>query len=221
QWGEARLLFVAHRREILEQAQARYRAALGDGHFGELLVGEHKPLRGDHVFASIQSLHAARLSSIDPTHYDVVVVDEFHHAEADSYRALLTHLRPRILLGLTATPERADGRSILEWFDGRIAAETRLWDALDLGLLVPFQYFGVHDGTDLSLLDWRAGRYEVTSLESLYTSDERRAETVLRAIHDKVRDPTTMRALGFCVSVKHAEFMAEYCRRKGLPALAV
>jgi superfamily II DNA or RNA helicase len=111
-----------------------------------------------------------------------VVVDEFHHAEADTYTALLERLQPQILLGLTATPERTDGKSILHWFDGRIAAESRLWDALDQGLLVPFQYFGVDDKTDLSQIDFRAGRYSVNALEKVYTTDEHRSHQVLRSL---------------------------------------
>ncbi len=220
-WGEATLLFVAHRGEILKQSQATFRAAVRDGHFGEELVGGRKPTHGQHVFASIQSLHEQRLASLRPDAYDVVIVDEFHHAEGKTYRALLEHLRPRVLLGLTATPERTDGKSILGWFDGRIAAELRLWDALDLQLLVPFQYFGVHDSTDLSWIDWRSGRYDVAALEQVYTADDLRAAAVLRTVHAKVRDPRVMRALGFCVSVRHAEYMAEYFRRNGLPSLAV
>ncbi len=221
EWGEATLLFVAHRKEILEQSLATFRAGMRDGHFGELLVGGSRPTKGTHVFASIQSLHADRLDQLAPDAYDILIVDEFHHAEAPTYRRLLEHLRPRVVLGLTATPERADGKSVLDWFDRRIAAELRLWDALDLGLLVPFQYFGVHDGTDLSWIDWRSGRYDVTTLEKIYTADDLRAAAVLRAIDEKVRAPREMRALGFCVSKRHAHFMAEYCRRKDLPALAV
>jgi len=219
--GRPSLLFVAHRREILEKSRATYRAALADGSFGELLTGTDKPLDGRHVFASIQSLHARRLKELNPHAYDVLVVDEFHHAEADTYTALLAHMRPKILLGLTATPERTDGQSILHWFGDRVAAESRLWDALDQGLLTPFQYFGVDDQTDLSHVDFRGGRYSVASLEQLYTADEHRAAQVLRALADRVRDPSTMRALGFCVSVKHAAFMAAYLCRRGLRAASV
>ncbi|MBO6938611.1 MAG: DUF3427 domain-containing protein [Deltaproteobacteria bacterium] len=219
--GRPSLLFVAHRREILEKSRATYRAALSDGGFGELLTGADKPLVGRHVFASIQSLHERRLQDLAPDAYDVVVVDEFHHAEAPTYAALLEHLNPEILLGLTATPERTDGQSILHWFDDRIAAESRLWDALDQDLLVPFQYFGVSDETDLSQIEFRAGRYSIAALEQVYTADEYRAEKVLRALMDRVRDPTTMRALGFCVSVKHAEFMAAFFNKKGLAAASV
>ncbi len=150
-----------------------------------------------------------------------MIIDEFHHAAAQSYSRLLETLQPKVLLGLTATPERADGKSILHYFDGRIASELRLWDALDRQLLSPFQYFGIHDGTDLSTIDWRAGRYDVASLEAVYTADDVRARAVIRAIREKIRNPLTMKALGFCVSVKHAEYMAEYCRRSGLPAVAV
>lgn len=215
------LLFVAHRREILEKSRATYRAALGDGGFGEMLTGIDKPLLGQHVFANIQSLHGRRLDALHPDAYDIVVVDEFHHSEASTYTALLSHLRPQVLLGLTATPERTDGQSVLHWFGDRIAAESRLWDALDQGLLVPFQYFGVDDQTDLSQIDFRAGRYSVAALEQVYTADEHRAAQVLRALAERVRDPLRMKALGFCVSVKHAEFMAALFRRKGLPAMAV
>ena len=219
--GRPGLLFVAHRREILERSRATYRAALSDGSFGELLTGTDRPLVGRHVFASVQSLHRRRLRDVAPDAYEVVVVDEFHHAEASTYTALLEHLEPRILLGLTATPERTDGRSILHWFDDRVAAESRLWDALDQGLLVPFQYFGVDDQTDLSRIDYRSGRYDVAALERVYTADEHRAEQVLRALVDRVRDPSQMRALGFCVSVKHADFMSEFFNRSGLRAESV
>lgn len=219
--SDLRLLFIAHREEILQQSLAKYRAALGDAYFGEVMVGGKKPRSADHVFASIQSLHAEQLEKLRADAYDVIVIDEFHHAAAESYRAVLEHFQPRYLLGLTATPERTDGKSILEWFDHRIAAELRLWNAIDQGLVVPFQYFGVHDETNLSRVDFKSGRYDVASLEQIYTADHVRAAAVLRAIHATIRAPHTMRALGFCVSVRHAEFMAAYCNSKGLRARAV
>jgi superfamily II DNA or RNA helicase len=222
EWGgDPTLLFVAHREEILRQSMARYRAAVRDGNFGELLVGREKPVEGRHVFAAIQSLHADRLAKIKPDAFDVVVIDEFHHAAADSYDALLRRLTPKVLLGLTATPERADGKSVLGSFDGRIATELRLWDALDLGLVAPFQYFGIHDNTDLSAIDFSSGRYDVATIDKLYTGDHARAKLVLAAISEKIRDPRAMRALGFCVSVAHAEFMAAEFTKKGLPSVAV
>ena len=107
----------------------------------------------------VDPVPAPRIEEFDPKSFDVVIVDEFHHAEADTYRRLLEHLKPRILLGLTATPERADGNDILQWFDDRIAYEMRLWDALDRGLLCPFHYLGVGDGTDLRGVRFERGRY--------------------------------------------------------------
>ena len=217
-----RLLFVAHRKEILEQSRSTFRQALRDAEFGELWVGGERPSDWDAVFASIQSLSAADLSNLDRDHFDVVVVDEFHHAAAKSYAYLLDHLKPRELLGLTATPERADGLPILEWFEGRISAELRLWDAIDQGRLVPFEYYGVHDGTDLSQISWRRGRgYDVEGLTSLYTADDAWARLVLSQLEDRVHDLGTMRALGFCVSVEHAQFMARVFCENGVNAAAV
>jgi len=151
----ARLLFIAHRKEILNQSIATFRHAIRDHQFGEMWVDGHRPKRFEHVFASIQSLNAAGLDNLDAKHFDVVIIDEFHHSASASYRKVLNHIDPVELLGLTATPERSDDLSILEYFDGRIAAELRLWDAIDRHRLVPFAYFGIHDGQDLSKLPFR------------------------------------------------------------------
>lgn len=221
QHGDLSLLFVAHRREILEQSRRTFAEALSDAAFGELLVGGQQPRRGAHVFASVQSLHAERLGQLDPAAFDVIIVDEFHHAEAPTYRALLDHFQPRWLLGLTATPERADGESVLGWFGGHIAFEMRLWDALDQQLLCPFQYFGVADGEDLRALEWRRGGYDVAALDRVYTGNDARAAKVLRALRRIITDPGEMRALGFCVSVAHAAYMAEVFRDAGIPAVAI
>lgn len=220
-WGEARLLFVAHRKEILEQSRRVFAEVLRDGSFGELLVDGAKPTAWRHVFASIQSLHALDVATLPPDRFDVVIVDEFHHAEADTYSRLLEHVRPKLLLGLTATPERADGRSVLHWFGDRIAFEMRLWDALDQALLSPFQYFGIADDVDLSGLAWSRGGYVAAELGAVYTGNDARAGKVLRAVEDLVADPGSMRALGFCVSVAHAQYMADVFRRAGIKAEAV
>lgn len=220
--GRARLLFVAHRREILDQSLATFRQALRDPYFGELWVAGERPTRGDHVFASIQSLRADRVRDLDPGHFDVVVVDEFHHAAAPSYEALLSHLQPRELLGLTATPERSDGLPLLHHFGERIAAELRLWDAIDQGRLVPFQYFGIHDATDLTRVPWRRGRgYDVEALTDVLTADDLWARRVLGEFLDRSDDPERARTLGFCVSVAHARFMARFFRSQGLEARAI
>ena len=219
--GKASLLFVAHRHEILEQSLTTFRVILQEAGFGERLGNGEAPRAGEHVFASVQSLHEERLSALPRDAYDVVIVDEFHHAAARTYGALLAHLQPKFLLGLTATPERADGKSILGWFDGRIAAELRLWKALDQGLLVPFQYFGVGDGKSLKGLKWLASGYDRAQLSNLYTADHLWAKLVLGEVHRKIADVSKMKALGFCVDVDHAEFMAERFNEAGLASVAV
>ena len=217
----ARLLFVAHRREILEQSRRTYRAVLGDGAFGEAYVAGERPERWSHVFASVQSLSSYGVGNIPADHFDVVVIDEFHHAEAATYRRLLDHLRPVELLGLTATPERTDGLDVRDRFDGRSAFELRLWDALSADLLVPFHYFGVADDVDLSGVEWKRGSYDLTVLDGLYTGNDARALKIVRETRDKVTDVVRMRALGFCVSVAHAEYMARVFTAAGIPSVAV
>lgn len=215
------LLFVAHRKEILDQSLRTYREVLADGSFGELYVAGQQPEHWRHVFASIQALSAYGVDRIPTDHFDVVVVDEFHHAEASTYRRLLDHLRPAELLGLTATPERADGVDVRSFFDGRTAFELRLWDALTDDLLVPFHYFGVADNTDLSGVEWKRGTYDVAGLDRVYTGNDARAAKVLTELRDKVADVRQMRALGFCVSVAHAAYMARVFSEAGIPAQAV
>ena len=218
--GAERLLFVAHRDEILRQSQLVFQLVLRDASFGERFVGGDRPVDGTHVFASIQSLHRY-VDGIAPDAWDVVVVDEFHHAESATYQKLLERLRPKHLIGLTATPERADGRSILGWFDNRIACEIRLWDALEQGLLCPFHYFGTYDGSDLRSVSFRRGQYAVGELETIYLSDRERAIRILQAVERLVPNLDSMRALGFCVSVAHAKFMAERFNAAGLAAVAL
>ena len=216
QWGgkqHPRLLFVAHRKEILNQSLRKYREVLDDASFGEPLFSGELPRDWKHVFASVQSLTDQRLDQFDPEHFDIVVVDEFHHATATTYRRVLNHFKPKQLLGLTATPERADGLNVQdEFFEGRIAAEMRLWEALDNDLLCPFHYFGVPDGTNLTRLNWRSGTYDQSQLGDLFSADHARARIVIKQVRDKVSDPMSMRALGFCVSRKHAHFMAKCFR---------
>jgi len=218
----ARLLFVAHRGEILEQSRTMFRHVLSDGAFGELWVSGNRPTRWENVFASVQSITANEATSLDPEQFDIVIVDEFHHSAAASYEALLDHLRPKHLLGLTATPERTDGLDVLRWFGDRIAVELRLWDALEQGLLSPFHYFGIHDATDLSGVTWRRGTgYDVAELTNVYTADDMWASKIIAAVNDKVGSPRAMRALGFCVSIEHANFMAARFTRTGIQARAV
>ena len=218
----ARLLFVAHREEILKQALGTFRHALREPTFGELWVGGTRPQRFEHVFASIQSLDAAGLGHLARDHFDVVVVDEFHHAAAPSYKRLLDHVKPRELLGLTATPERSDGLPVLSWFDDRIAAELRLWDAIDQHHLTPFVYYGIHDNTDLRDVPWRRGAgYDVERLTEVLTANDAYARVVLKELDRRTGDPTQIRGLGFCVSINHARFMARIFNEAGVKATAI
>ncbi len=218
----SRLLFVAHREEILDQSLGTFRYALRDANFGEKWVGGARPEQFDHVFASVQSLRAADLTHLSPEHFDVVIVDEFHHAAAPSYRKLLERVAPLELLGLTATPERTDGLPVLQWFDDRIAAELRLWDAVDQGRLSPFMYYGIHDGMDLTDVPWRRGQgYDVGDLSNVYTSSDAWARLVVSEVIRYVDDPSVMRAFGFCVSVEHAQFMARHFTKHGIQAVAI
>ena len=214
------LLFVAHRERILEQSRQTFRAVLRDGSFGEI-HGGGRAAAGQHVFAMIQSVSDADVGRLRPQDFDVVIVDEFHHAAAPGYRRLLDRLAPQELLGLTATPERMDSEDVTLFFGGRVAVELRLWEAIEEGFLVPFQYFGVADGTDLSALRWQRGGYARDELERVITGDDARVAKLLEAIRRVVAQPGRMRALGFCVSVDHSDYMARKFSEAGLRAVAI
>jgi superfamily II DNA or RNA helicase len=222
QMPRSRLLFVAHREEILQQSRATFAHALRDGAFGEMWVGGHRPKEFEHVFASIQSLNAASVDNIPVDHFDVVIIDEFHHAAAESYRRLISRLKPVELLGLTATPERADNEPILHWFGDRIAAELRLWDAIDQHRLTPFAYFGIADDLDLREIPWKRGTgYDVERLTDVITSTDVWARKVLKEFVEHVGRVDKIRCLGFCVSVSHAQYMERVFKAHGVSAKAV
>lgn len=224
--GINRLLFVAHREEILKQSRDTFQGVLKDPNFGELFVGNYKPANLDHLFISIQTINSQALYDILPeNYYDYIIVDEFHHAAAPTYQKLLNRFKPKILLGLTATPERMDGKSILDYFDNRIAAEIRLPEAIDRKLLCPFQYFGVSDTVDLTDLRWVRGGYDKSQLSNLYSLNravaERRADHIIRSLDKYVADMDAIKGLGFCVSIEHAKFMAEYFNAAGIPSISL
>ncbi len=219
-----KLLFVAHREEIIEQSIDTFRGVLKDANFGELFVGNHRPDNIDNLFISIQTFNSQDFTSkTSPDFYDYIIVDEFHHAAAPTYQKLLTYYKPKILLGLTATPERMDGKDILEYFDNRIAAEIRLPEAIDRKLLCPFQYFGVTDIVDLDELKWSRGGYDKTELSNIYTINEgtamRRADYVIASILKYVTDIDQVKGLGFCVSIEHAKFMSDYFNDHNIPSM--
>ena len=218
----ARLLFVAHREEILQQSLDTFRVILKDANFGDMLVGHHTPTSLDHLFVSIQSFNSKKIyEHTSKDFYDFIIVDEFHHAAAQSYQTLLSRYQPAILLGLTATPERMDGQNILTYFDEKIAAEMRLTEAIDQKLLSPFQYFCVSDTVDLSKLKWSKKGYEIKELENVYTSSKIRSNQIIKSIYKYVTDIDDVKGLGFCVSIQHAKYMADYFNKAGIPSVAL
>jgi superfamily II DNA or RNA helicase/HKD family nuclease len=220
----ARLLFIAHRKEILQQARHTFRHVLRDANFGELWVDGHTPDRLEVLFASVQTFNSQidRLAALGADYYDFIIIDEVHHLTASSYRTVLQRFTPDVLLGLTATPERMDGGDITEDFDGRIAAEIRLPEALNRKLLCPFQYFGVTDQTDLRQVNWRNGKYDAGELTRIFTGHHiaarQRVQSILDALERYCTDPATVRTLGFCVTKEHARYMAETFQQAGYQA---
>ncbi len=223
--GRPRLLFVAHREEILRQALRTYREVLRDPEYGDLLTGSHQPERWDHLFATIDSVTSRELVvTVGADHWHTVVVDECHRLAADRFDAFVKAVRPSVLLGLTATPERSDGQPITPYFDARPdgspAVELRLWHALDLQLLAPFEYYACDDATDFSDVPWdKPGERE--ALDKLVTANDIRARLVVNEWRRLACDASRSRAIVFCVSVAHAEFMTDWLNRAGLPAACV
>jgi superfamily II DNA or RNA helicase len=221
------LLFIVHRKEILQQALDCFRNVLRDQNFGELLVDGQQPNHWKHVFASVQSFNTQQpWNRLGRSHFSHVIVDEAHHGTASSYRPLFNELQPARLLGLTATPERMDGSSILADFDGKMTAEIRLPEALSEKLLCPFHYFGVTDNIDLSGEQfWRNGRYATDELEKVFTGDDIRAkqrvDLVLQALRKYQPELDGVRGVGFCAGVRHAYYMAAHFNEAGIRSAVV
>ncbi|GGA68031.1 type III restriction-modification system restriction subunit Res [Flavobacterium palustre] len=215
----SKLLFVSHRKEILEQARATFRGILKDNNFGDLWVDGIEPNSNEYVFASVQTLNN-RLKGIklSSEYYDFIIIDEVHHIEAKTYRPIIDYFNPKILLGLTATPERMDGADILKDFCNRIAAEIRLPEALNKKLLSPFQYFGITDSIDLTNVKWEKGKYVASELTSLYTKNNIRVGQIIDNLKKYTNDINDVQAIGFCVTVEHAVFMTEKFNLAGLKA---
>lgn len=215
----SKFLFVAHRKEILQQAKTTFQGVLKDNNFGELWVDGIEPNNNEYVFASVQTLNN-RLKDIKltPEYYDFIIVDEVHHISASTYRPIINYFKPKVLLGLTATPERMDGEDILVDFCNRIAAEIRLPEALNKKLLSPFQYFGITDSIDLTNVKWEKGKYGASELTSLYTKNNIRVGEIIGNLDKYTNDINDVRAIGFCVTVEHAVFMTEKFNLAGLKA---
>jgi superfamily II DNA or RNA helicase/HKD family nuclease/diadenosine tetraphosphate (Ap4A) HIT family hydrolase len=210
-----RTLFIAHREEILQQSLEVFRRVQPERALG-LATGSRVDLDAEVVFASVQWLHR-NLDRIAPDWFERVVVDEFHHAAARSYRKVLDHFRPQFLLGLTATPERLDGADLLALTGDNLIFEVGLVEGIDRGELVPFRYVGVRDDTvDYTPVPWRAGRFDETVLTQALSTPAR-AEHVL----ETWREHGGGRTLAFCVTTAHADFMARSFAAAGVRAAAV
>jgi superfamily II DNA or RNA helicase len=222
--SRARILFTAHREEILRQSLSTYRSVLQDANFGTLWVGGNRPQDAseyEHLFVSISMFNSRFeefFAKLDADYYDYIVIDEAHHSQANSYRKLFDHFTPKLLVGLTATPERMDGQDLRPDFGGRISAEIRLPQALQAGLLTPFQYLCISDDTDLSDESlWSGQKYNTERLADKLCA-KMRAKLIVDALHKYLADEYTCRALCFCVNKRHADFMAEQLSLYGFNA---
>jgi len=218
----SKLLFVAHRKEILQQAKTAFQGVLKENNFGELWVDGLEPSNNEYVFASVQTLNN-RLKDLklSPEYYDFIIIDEVHHISASSYRPIIDYFKPKVLLGLTATPERMDNDDILQDFCNRIAAEIRLPEALNRKLLSPFQYFGITDSIDLSKVKWEKGRYVASELTNIYTANNVRVSEIINGLNKYVNNIHDVRAICFCVTIEHAVFMSEKFNLAGLQATSL
>ena len=223
----ARILFTAHREEILKKSLDTYRSVLNDANWGALMVGNYVPQDAsdyEHLFISVGMLNSrfeTIFEKLGPDYYDYIVIDEAHHSQANSYRKLFSLFHPEILLGLTATPERMDGKDLRPDFGGRISAEIRLSKALEAGLLTPFQYLCITDTVDLSSDSlWTGLKYNIERLSNKLC-DIGRAQNIVTAIHKYLADEYTCRALCFCVNKKHADFMAKQLSLHGFSAASL
>lgn len=204
----ANFLFVVHREEIIRQACATFRTVLNDPNFGDMWYGGHEAASYSHLFASKDLLNN-RIDqlSFPEDYYDYIVFDEAHHIVADSYQKILRKFKPKILLGLTATPERMDARDITVYFGQRISAEIRLDTALNNRLLSPFHYYGITDTVDLAEVRWERGHYVPAELSKVYTANDQRTGIIFRKIEEYLPNYRDVRALCFCVDREHAKYM--------------
>ena len=214
-----RVLFVAHREEILNQAAISFKNVRNSDDYG-FFNGDEKCTDKSVVFASVATLGRAEYLKEEyfaPDYFNYLVIDEFHHAVNDQYKRIVEYFKPQFLLGLTATPERMDGRNIYEICDYNVPYEISLKDAINKGMLVPFHYYGIFDDTDYSGLHVVRGKYDEKELNETYIGNVHRHDLIYK-YYCKYG---SKRALGFCCSRAHAEEMAkEFCKR-GIPSVAV
>jgi superfamily II DNA or RNA helicase/diadenosine tetraphosphate (Ap4A) HIT family hydrolase len=211
-----RVLFVAHREEILNQAIENFRRVRPNASLGRMNAS-HRDINPDLLFASVQTIgRVEHLQAFAPTAFDYIVIDEFHHAAAATYRRVIDYFQPKFLLGLTATPERMDGGDLLALCQENLVFEASVPDGVSSGLLCPFQYWGVPDVVDYTNIPWRNTRFDPTELTAAVATDAR-AQNAL----EQFRKHGAQRCIAFCCSQRHANFMAEFFNARGLRAVAV
>jgi superfamily II DNA or RNA helicase len=216
QFQPKRLLFIAHREELLDNAIKTYSSLFQDEFLCGKITGSKKEFNKQFIFSTIQSLSKDNtLEMFEPDDFDYIIIDEFHHAEAPTYRKVIDYFKPKFLLGLTATPERMDGRNVLELCDNNIVYEIRLRDALEAELLAPFHYFGVADQTvDYDKVDILNGHYEENSLVRALSTFNR-VEFIIDKMKTYGHDGDFLHGLGFCVNIEHAKYMSAEFNKRG------
>ena len=214
-----RILFVAHREEILKQAAATFRNIRNSDAYG-FFDGKEKCTDQPVIFASVATLGNKKYlneSYFRPEYFQYLVIDEIHHGVTEQYRRIVSYFKPEFMLGLTATPERMDGRNIYELCDYNVPYEISLQEAINKGMLVPFHYYGIYDETDYSGVRFIRGRYDEKELTQVYIKNAVRFDLIYK-YYCKYG---SQRALGFCCSRLHAEKMAEEFSKRGIPSVAV
>ena len=216
QFQPHRLLFIAHREELLDSAIKTFNSLFQDEFLCGKITGTTKEYDKQFIFSTIQSLSKdGTLMNFKKDEFDYIIIDEFHHAEAPTYKKVIEYFKPKFLLGLTATPERMDGRNVLELCDNNIVYEIRLRDALEANLLVPFHYFGLSDQTlDYEQVDILNGHYEEQSLVRALSTFSR-VEFIIDKIETYGYDGNSLHGLGFCVNIDHAKYMQEEFNKRG------
>ncbi|GEM03661.1 DNA helicase [Halolactibacillus miurensis] len=211
-----RVLFIAHREEILRQAKQSFDHVLPNKS-SSLYNQEEKNNESDHIFASVFTLsrknHLNRFNSSD---FDLIVVDEFHHAAAKSYQGILQYFKREFLLGITATPDRLDGKDVYALCDNNVAFQMHFIEAIQHGYLTPFKYFGVYDETDYSSMTWLGNRYDQHELEAKQLQD-----AIAEKIFNAWEKHKQKRTISFCSSIRQAKYLEDYFVKKGVNAISL
>ena len=215
QFNPKRMLFIVHREDILRKAMSDYRKVI-DGKSVGLFTGTCKDYDKDFIFATIQSI-SSYFNEFDKKHFDYIVIDEAHHASSETYQRVLEYFKPKFLLGMTATPERAEGNDIFPIFDNNISLEIRLNEALEAELVVPFHYFGI---TDIKSIDYRKISNDIDKIAQMLQVNER-VDFIIEKMKFYGHDGEKRKCIGFCANIEHAKYMAEEFNMRGIKSIAL